>query len=71
MITALPFVPALSDNYGRKNIFCATMFVSVLAQIGLLKSDSLYWSTVFMFIMGLSWPGKRVTGLNYALEFVP
>jgi hypothetical protein len=24
-----------------------------------------------MFILGLSWPGKRVTGLNYALEFVP
>jgi len=71
MITALLFVPALSDSYGRKSIFCVTMFFSVISQICLIYSNTLYMSTIFMFILGLTWPGKRVTGLNYALEFIP
>lgn len=71
MIMATTFVPPISDIYGRKSIYCTTMFFSVICQYMLITSDNLYTSTVWMFVLGLTWPGKRVTGLNYALEFIP
>lgn len=64
-------VPALSDFFGRKNIFCATMIVSMISQYGLINSSSIDTSTLFMIMLGATWPGKRVTGLNYILEFFP
>jgi len=71
IITSMLFVPALSDTYGRKKIFCITMMVSLIGQYGLITSDSLYKSTLYMILVGMTWPGKRVTGLNYILEFLP
>jgi hypothetical protein len=47
------------------------MFFSVMSQIGLIYADNLTHATFYMFILGLTWPGKRITGLNYALEFIP
>lgn len=64
-------VPAMSDYFGRKNIFCATMIVSIIAQYGLINSSSIETSTMFMIMLGATWPGKRVTGLNFILEFFP
>jgi Na+/melibiose symporter-like transporter len=64
-------VPALSDFFGRKNIFCATMVLSIIAQYGLIVAKDLNTATIFMILAGATWPGKRVTGLNYLLEFIP
>jgi len=41
IISAMLFVPALSDHIGRKKIFCATMIVSIIAQVGLVYSNTL------------------------------
>ena len=71
IIASMLFVPALSDHIGRKKIFCGTMVVSIIGQIGLIYSHSLTVSTCFMVVLGMTWPGKRVTGINYILEFIP
>ena len=71
IIGAMLVVPTLSDHFGRKNIFCMTMIISIISQYGLLISSSLDYSTLYMIMLGATWPGKRVTGLNYILEFLP
>ena len=71
VVIALMFVPALSDRIGRREMFCITLLVSIAAQIGLMWSNSLNISFAFMIILGLTWPGKRVTGITYFLEFIP
>ena len=52
-------------------MFCMTLLVSIAAQIGLMMSNSLNLSFAFMILLGLTWPGKRVTGITYFLEFIP
>jgi hypothetical protein len=47
------------------------MLCSVVAQIGLIYATDLRIATFYMFFLGLTWPGKRITGLNYALDFIP
>ena len=71
MMVAMTFVPAMGDYYGRKNSFIVSMFASCVAQLGLIYSTNLTHSTMLIFLLGISWPGKRVIGLNYALEFIP
>ena len=71
IISTMVFVPVLTDTYGRKSIFVITMLTSIIGQIGLLYSTSLSITTFFVFMIGATWPGKRVTGLNYILEFMP
>jgi Na+/melibiose symporter-like transporter len=71
VVTGLMFVPAMSDRIGRKEMFCVTLLVSIAAQVGLMWSSSLNVSFGFMILLGLTWPGKRVTGITYFLEFIP
>jgi len=71
IIIAMIFIPYLSDIYGRKKIFCLTMVASIIGQVGLIVSTNLYSSTLYMVLLGMTWPGKRVTGLSYNLEFLP
>jgi MFS family permease len=71
VVIALMFVPAMSDRIGRREMFCFTLLVSIAAQIGLMWSTSLNISFGFMIVLGLTWPGKRVTGITYFLEFIP
>ena len=48
------------------------MFISVLGQSGLIYiAESLSQALVFIMILGLSWPGKRIIGLGYILDFYP
>jgi hypothetical protein len=35
------------------------------------EGNSLNISFGFMIVLGLTWPGKRVTGITYFLEFIP
>lgn len=43
----------------------------MISQYGLINSSSIDTSTLYMIMLGATWPGKRVTGLNYILEFLP
>lgn len=72
VVIALLFVPPLADAIGKKTIFCISMAISVLGQTGLLYiAESLNQALVFIVILGLSWPGKRIIGLSYILDFYP
>lgn len=71
IVLAMLAVPALSDIFGRKNVFCWTMVLQIIGQYGLIVSENLTQATVYMIISGATWPGKRITGLNYMLEFIP
>jgi hypothetical protein len=39
--------------------------------VGLILSQSLEKSAMFMLLLGICFPGKQVVGLNYLLEFIP
>ena len=64
-------LPQLADSYGRKIVFNMAVFVSIGDQVGLILSMYLNKSSVFMFFLGICFPGKSVVGLNYLLEFIP
>jgi hypothetical protein len=53
-------LPQLADSYGRKIVFNMAVFVSIGAQVGLILSMSLNKSSVFMFFLGICFPGKSV-----------
>lgn len=71
IVVAMLVIPALSDCYGRKTVFVATMILQVFSQYGLMVAQNLHEATFYMIIAGACWPGKRVAGLNYQLEFIP
>lgn len=55
----------------KKTIYLTFLSVSLMGQLGLVFwVDSIYKAYVMMFIIGLSWPGKREIGLSYILEFI-
>jgi len=69
IILALLFVPSLSDKYGRKSIFCVSLIISVIAQLGLVLVDQQNIAFALLAIIGVAWPGKMIVGLSYGLEF--
>lgn len=69
VVTTLTFVPPLSDMYGRKVIFLATLFVQIVAQIGFIFSTSLTEAYVYEFLLGTCFAGRTIIGLNYVLEY--
>ena len=72
VVLALVFVPPLADAIGKKTIFCISLAISVLGQAGLIYlAESLNQALIFITILGLSWPGKRIIGLGYILDFYP
>lgn len=71
ILSAMMVVPRATDLWGRKYLFVLTMAVSFTAQFGLIISDSLTASIVYMIMIGTTFPGKNVVGLNYMLEFIP
>lgn len=70
-LLATLFVPTIADKYGRKTIFCLSFMVSLLAQFGLLISESYDHALILLTLMGLVWPGKLLVGLQYILDFFP
>ena len=70
ILLGLAFVPKLSDIYGRKPLFLLTMVVSGFAQIGLILAQKMETAIFLMMVLGTTFPGKNVVGLNYFIEFL-
>ena len=66
--TIIP-VGLLSDIYGRKWIFVGTLGVLIIACVGFLYARSLEELYVYMFLLGVSFPGRIIVGINFAQEF--
>ena len=62
-------IPPLADAYGRKVPFLASIGITVLVYLALIFTTNLYVAYVMIFILGLSFAGRMVVGVNYALEF--
>lgn len=73
VLTASTIVPVgfLSDLYGRRWIFLATVAVLLASCIGFIVARSLDELYVYMFLMGVSFPGRIIVATNYAQEFLP
>jgi MFS family permease len=68
--TIIP-VGYLSDILGRKWLFVATLLLLLVALIGFYFATSLDQLYIFMFLFGMSFPGRIIVGINYAYEFLP
>jgi MFS family permease len=64
VLVASTLVPVgfLSDVYGRKWLFVGTLVVLTLACSGLLLARSLDELYVYMFMLGLTFPGRMIVG---------
>ena len=69
VISMMLVVPAIADSYGRRLPFIITMAASVSAQAWLMVTSSLDVALGLMMVLGMTFPGKNVVGLNYLLEF--
>lgn len=63
--------PPYSDTYGRRNIFIFTMILSTIAQGVILLTSEIHKLFLFMIILGVTFSGKNIVALNFAVEAVP
>ena len=71
IIFSLLFVPLISDKYGRKNVFCGSILLSIMAQFGLIVSENYQITLILIAVFGMAWPGISLVGLIYGLELFP
>lgn len=69
VISTLLILPPLGDRYGRKLIFTISNVMTIIGQLGLILSNNIYEAYFFAFLIGATFSGKVVVGLNYMLEF--
>lgn len=71
MLVASTIIPVgyLSDVLGRRWIFITTLFVLLIACIGFIFATSIEQLYIFMFLFGITFPGRMIVGINYAYEF--
>lgn len=69
VISTLLFVPAIADKCGRKWVFTVTILLSAIAQLALVVTGNIYEAYVYLFLIGSTFAGRIVVGLNYTLEF--
>jgi len=71
VIVASTIIPVgfLGDIVGRKWPFIATLVVLIIACTGFIFATSLDQLYIFMFLLGVSFPGRIIIGINYAFEF--
>ena len=71
LILSMLFVPSIADKYGRKTQFSTSLIITLVAQFGLLITESYQWGLFFIFLMGVASPGKFIVGLMFILDFIP
>jgi MFS family permease len=59
----------LSDMFGRKWIFVGTLGILIVACLGFMFAHSLEELYVYMFLLGITFPGRMIVGINFAQEF--
>lgn len=71
LLIGLSFIPTLSDTYGRRITFSASMVFSLIFQLGLTWSTSLDFSLICLLGMGILWAPRFIVGLSYLDELIP
>ena len=63
--TVIP-IGLLSDLYGRKWIFVATLVILIISCTGFIMAKSIEELYVYMFLLGVTFPGRIIVGINFA-----
>lgn len=63
--TIIP-VGMLSDWYGRRYLFLGTLATLLCSCVGFLLAKSLDELYIYMFLLGISFPGRLIVATNYA-----
>jgi MFS family permease len=66
--TIIP-VGYLADRYGRKWVFVITLLVLAIACIGFIFAKTIEELYIYMFLLGTTFPGRIIIGVNFAMEF--
>jgi MFS family permease len=68
VLTASTIVPVglLSDFYGRRAFFLATLGILLISCVGFLFARSLDELYIYMFLLGMTFPGRLIVATNYA-----
>lgn len=61
-------VPPLADAFGRKYVFAGSNVIQIAALIGLLVTTELTEAYVYIGILGFSFVGVVLIGINYLVE---
>ena len=72
ILVASTIIPVgyISDQIGRKFVYCATILVQITACAGLLFATDINQLYIFLFMFGLTFPGRIIVGQSYAYEFI-
>lgn len=63
-------LPLLADWYGRALIFNAVMIATTCVSFTLMLTSSLDFAYYQMVVMGMTFAGKNIVGIQYLLEFI-
>jgi MFS family permease len=71
ILAASTIIPVgfLSDLFGRKWIFVITLIIVLVSVAGFIFARSIEELYIFMFLLGTTFPGRVIVGVNYAQEF--
>lgn len=68
IICSILWVPKVADTYGRVPCIISALTLQIIAQSGVYLSTNLRLSQFFLFILGMTFPGKNIIWYNYQLE---
>ena len=67
----LPWIPRLSDMYGRKSVFLIGMIIDWLMFIVMFLTTSVNWMIVVMLVFGMATTIRINIGFVYMMELMP
>lgn len=70
LLTVL-WVPAVADRYGRKWVVVVSylLFVAAVGVIGCSSNLNALYAA--LFVVGMTFPGRIIVGLNFLIEYFP
>ena len=70
IVMSIYLIPLQSDEHGRLFYITASIIVQIIGQTGLILTSNINHAYLFMFCMGLSFPGRSIILYNYTLELI-
>ena len=71
VISCIMVIPSFADKHGRLPVLKLTYVLQLVAMIGIMMTNDLNTTIMFIYILGFSHPCKNIVGLNYVLEQMP
>ena len=69
VITTVIVVPWWSDQVGRRWIVLASFYIFMIAMFCILMAHNLIALYIFVFITGMTFPGRSIVAMSWLLEY--